>query len=210
MGAPYFDGSQLGPPLGYFTYYVAEDRWNWSDGLYELHGFTPHEVPPTTGVLLSHKHPDDRLRAYEVLEAAVKGGEPFSCYHRIIDRYQRVRSVLSVGRAVKDGDGVVVKIVGFFIDMTEVRRAETNAGVEEALAQIAAHRAVIEQAKGMVMLATGCTADDAFALLRKSSQNANVKLHEVAHRLVDAVAATRLRASEETGGSVTGFLCALG
>jgi len=39
-----------------------------------------------------------------------------------------------------------------------VRREETQAEVESALARIAEHREVIDQAKGIVMLAAGCDA----------------------------------------------------
>jgi len=59
--------------------------------------------------------------------------------------------------------------------------------VELALLRIAEHRAVIGQAKGMLMLITGCDADGAFALLRRYSQQRNVKLNEIAHRLVESV-----------------------
>jgi len=205
MRAPAFDGSQLGPPLGYFTYTVADDRWWWSDGVYVLHGFAPQEVPATTEFLLRHKHPDDMARTYEVLETAARTGEPFSCYHRVIDRRQRVRSVLAVGRGVKDADGQVEQLTGFFIDLTDVRRAETEAEVELALLRIAEHRAVIEQAKGMLMLTTGADADGAFALLRRYSQQGNVKLNEVAHRLVDSVTAAA-RDGEHPRSTVVSFL----
>ncbi len=47
-------------------------------------------------------------------------------------------------------------------------------------------RAVIEQAKGMLMARSpGMTADDAFDLLRKASQRENVKLRMIAQRIVD-------------------------
>jgi hypothetical protein len=157
-----FDGSQPGTPVGHFTYKIAEDRWTWSDGLYELHGFAPYEVPATTGVLLSHKHPDDRIRTYEVLEKACRDGEPFSCYHRIIE-------------------------------------------VDLALARIAETRAVIDQAKGMLILATGCDEDAAFHALRTYSQNTNVKVRDVARLLVDAVDSD-IAASADTRSTVLGFL----
>jgi phosphoglucomutase len=48
-------------------------------------------------------------------------------------------------------------------------------------------RAVIEQAKGMLMLREKCSADEAFATLRKTSQAGNMKLHEVAVWLVNSV-----------------------
>ena len=47
-------------------------------------------------------------------------------------------------------------------------------------------RAVIEQAKGMIMARSpGLTADEAFDLLRKASQRENVKLNLIAQRIVD-------------------------
>jgi AmiR/NasT family two-component response regulator len=49
-------------------------------------------------------------------------------------------------------------------------------------------RAVIEQAKGVLMACHGIDADEAFGLLRRQSQHRNVKLREVAH---DVVASTQ-------------------
>jgi len=46
-------------------------------------------------------------------------------------------------------------------------------------------RAVIEQAKGILMGERHCSADDAFAILTKISQDANRKLRDVATALVD-------------------------
>lgn len=47
-------------------------------------------------------------------------------------------------------------------------------------------RAVIEQAKGMLMASSpGLTPDDAFDLLRRASQRENVKLREIAQRVVE-------------------------
>jgi hypothetical protein len=203
MAALAFDGSQPTRPVGYYTYSVRDGTWTWSDGVYLLHGFAPHEVPATTDVLLRHKHPDDRTRTFEVMETAIADGEPFSCYHRIIDRHERIRSVLSVGRGVKDAQGQVERLEGYFVDLTEIRRSETQADVETALARIAEHREVIDQAKGMVMLAVGCDADTAFGVLRRASQQANIKVHAIAHRIVDA--ADQL-GSRETHLAVSRFL----
>ncbi len=49
-------------------------------------------------------------------------------------------------------------------------------------------RAVIEQAKGMIMMQRGCTADEAFQTLVAASQARNQKLREVAQELVDQAA----------------------
>jgi GAF domain-containing protein len=47
------------------------------------------------------------------------------------------------------------------------------------------NRAVIEQAKGMLMAAQGVDEDTAFDLLVKASQRENVKLRDIARRIVD-------------------------
>jgi hypothetical protein len=182
-----FDGSQPTGAVGHYVYTVASDEWTWSVGVYAMHGYAPDEIAVSTEVLLGHKHPDDRSRALEVLETALEDGRPFSCYHRIIDRNNRVRSVLSVGRGVQGPRGDVVRVEGYFVDLTQVRREETEAEVQTALARVAEHRETIDEAKGMVMVATGCDSDAAFASLRRYSQASNLKVHDIAHRLVDAV-----------------------
>ena len=48
-----------------------------------------------------------------------------------------------------------------------------------------ASRAVIEQAKGIVMGRAGCTADEAFDLLTRQSQHQNRKLRDVAQQVVE-------------------------
>ena len=55
----------------------------------------------------------------------------------------------------------------------------------EGLRQAMESRAVIEQAKGKIMATNRCTPDEAFAILVRASQRENVKVREVARRLVE-------------------------
>jgi GAF domain-containing protein len=60
------------------------------------------------------------------------------------------------------------------------------AQLSEQLSQAMQSRAVIEQAKGILMARSPrLTADEAFDLLRKASQRENVKLRDIAQRIVD-------------------------
>ncbi|MGI8806989.1 MAG: GAF and ANTAR domain-containing protein [Acidimicrobiales bacterium] len=60
------------------------------------------------------------------------------------------------------------------------------AQLSEQLAQAMRSRAVIEQAKGILMARSPrLTADEAFDVLRKASQRENSKVREIAQRLVD-------------------------
>lgn len=68
---------------------------------------------------------------------------------------------------------------------THSERTQLNEQLHEALSS----RAVIDQAKGMLMVQRGCSADEAFNVLRRSSQHRNIKLREIAGAVVDALSA---------------------
>ncbi|QNK79936.1 PAS and ANTAR domain-containing protein [Nakamurella sp. PAMC28650] len=174
-------------PAGDYTYDVPADRWWWSDEVYLMHGFTPGQVVPTTALLLSHKHPDDRDRAAAVLAAAIAGSGQYCCRHRIIDARRRVHTVVSLGHAVVDQEtGKVIRIVGNFVDLTRSEYMNVAGAVQQALDGAAESRAVIEQAKGALMITHGFSADEAFVLLRHTSQQKNIKIRELATMLVDS------------------------
>jgi GAF domain-containing protein len=67
-----------------------------------------------------------------------------------------------------------------------VRMAERTE-MSEHLQKALASRAVIDQALGIVMGQTRCTADEAFEMIRTISQNRNVKIREVAAEIITAV-----------------------
>jgi GAF domain-containing protein len=69
-----------------------------------------------------------------------------------------------------------------------LRVYDASRTLAQQLEQAMASRAVIEQAKGVLMAQAGCTADEAFARLRAASQRENVKLRDVAARVVAGVA----------------------
>ena len=57
--------------------------------------------------------------------------------------------------------------------------------------QAMASRAVIEQAKGILMRDRSCSADEAFAVLVRLSQESHLKVRDVAQRIVDDVSGAR-------------------
>jgi len=70
-----------------------------------------------------------------------------------------------------------------------VNNATVYARVSELSTQLAAameSRAIIEQAKGIIMARDRCTADKAFDTLRRVSQTQNTKLRTLAQAIVDA------------------------
>jgi len=69
---------------------------------------------------------------------------------------------------------------GVAIALKMARRADLTGDLQAALAG----RAIIDQALGIIMGQRGCSADEAFAVLREISQTGNIKLREVATRLI--------------------------
>lgn len=174
-------------PYGPFVYTVATQRWWWSDDIYRIHGFEPGEVVPTTALLVAHKHPDDAAVATALIVNALTGGEPFALWHRIIDARRRTRQVVSVGEGVRDETGTLVEVRGYMVDVTGSKRAETVREIDEAVRRSAESRGTIELAKGVIMGALSMGEEASFALLRRSSQRANVKVRDLASTLVEAV-----------------------
>jgi len=173
-------------PVGQYTYHVGTDTWTWTDEVYEIHGRTPQQIAPSIQLLLDHKHPEDEGHAAEVIAKAQLDGEPFSCYHRIIDAHGDTRNVVVAGEGVLDEAGHVVELRGFFIDLTQDIADQAAETAKEAVVASAEHRAAIEQAKGALMITYGLDKRAAFALLRWWSMSRNIKLHELAERLMHA------------------------
>lgn len=176
-----------GDPLqvGRFRYYFATRTWEWSAEAARIHGHPP-EVRPTTELLLSHKHPDDRDRL-EAMILSVEDGGPFSSRHRIIDTAGEVKEVLVVSEPMLDESGEAIGTEGFYIDLSSTADEFRREALDDTLPQVLDARMVIEQAKGALMLAYGINADQAFHVLRWRSQETNIKLRLVAERMVAAL-----------------------
>ena len=169
--------------VGSFRFYIDGQRWEWSENVERLHGYEPGTVTPTTELLLSHKHPEDRQQVAAVLDRVVEG-EPFSSRHRIIDTAGRTRWVIVVGDRMFGEAGVVIGTSGFYVDFTDTMQSDISA----AVSKVTEARAEIEQAKGLLMATYGISADRAFDILVWRSQETNIKVRELAHRFITAIA----------------------
>jgi hypothetical protein len=168
--------------VGSFRYLRAEGRWEWSDAVAQIHGYAPGQVQPTTALVMSHKHPDDAANVARLIEAMTGQGRPFSSRHRIIDTRGHIHPVVVIAERLCDGDGAVIGSHGLYVDLSDV---DDGATVEDAIADFTEHRAVIEQAKGVLMMTYGISSERAFDILVWRSQVTNTKLRRLATQLVD-------------------------
>jgi PAS domain-containing protein len=172
---------------GALRYRPATDHWWWSDEVFRLHGFEPGEVVPTTAMIAAHQHPDDRDGCTDTLARAARHGGSFACVNRIVDGRGRDRVLALVGEAHVGSDGRTVdEITGHFADVTSAVRRQAALEASRQIHEADRHRAVIEQAKGIVAARTGLAPDEAFELLRTASMQVNTKVHDVAGWVVRA------------------------
>ena len=169
--------------VGAFRYFFDEDRWEWTAQVARIHGYAPGTVTPTTQLVLRHKHPGDYRHVADTLALIRQTRQPFSSRHRICDAQGHIRHVVVVAEHLCDDAGTVTGAYGFYIDITPQERVRQDQ-LTAALTTISENRAVIEQAKGMLMLVYGIDAAAAFELLRQRSQDKNVKLRSLAQQVV--------------------------
>lgn len=170
---------------GRYRYELATQRWWWSDETFQIHGFEPGDVVPTTTLVLAHKHPEDRARVSRMFQGAAVTGEPFSSVHRIMDARGRERTLTVVGQGRRDPDtSQVCELVGYFVDVTAAVEARAGKAASASIRASALTRAPIEQAKGIVAFALGIDVEEAFQRLRRTSNHTNIAVRDVARRIV--------------------------
>lgn len=101
-----------------------------------------------------------------------------------------------------DGDVTTIEAEGSEALQTVVARLRAD---NEGLRTSLRHRAVIEQAKGVLIARTGCSPDQAFERLVRHSQNSNVKLVRVAAAVVGAAVTARSPVAVVDGFDLTGL-----
>ena len=165
------------PEVGQFAWDTVTGAWWWSDELYRLYGYEPHEVAPSMELFLQHKDPRDRARIDAVFERCLSLGGPFSCYHRVLDAEDKLKTVVVVGYGDRNAANTrTMRMHGFMVDVTASARQESSAAFEAAMT----HRSEIEQVKGAIMLLHSLDADAAFAVIRGYSQAYNRKVSRIA------------------------------
>jgi hypothetical protein len=179
------------PPVGRYRYDPRGDTWWWSPEMFALHGLTPGAAEPCTQLFLDAVHPGDRARTAQAL-ARAGSGAPFVVENRVVRPDGALCTVVVVGEPRRDASGAVTAVDGMCIDLTDGRRGAEVDRVEALETEVAqlrtamASRAAIEQAKGILMLLTGCGDQVAFELLAHISSHTHRKVREVAVAITES------------------------
>lgn len=186
--------------IGHFAGRPASDLWVWDRPTLALLGRPFASAPTSIELLLGAVPVEERGMVADAFQAALAGPVSFTTSCRVTTASDQLRSVMIVadsGDLEPAGPTVATTVpvdqleagsgpwlVGHLIDLTELRLGAAREAMDHAVAEAFEHRAVIEQAKGMLMLAGRIDADAAFALLAQRSQQVNTKLAALAAELV--------------------------
>ncbi|MFW3170140.1 ANTAR domain-containing protein [Geodermatophilus sp. CPCC 206100] len=184
---------------GRYRYDRRVGTWAWSPEMTALLGHARGGAQPCTELLVRSLHAGDRTRALEAIATACTSGLPFSLRVRLCNRAGMERTAVLIGEPEVDPGGTVSALEGLLVEVPpETHRPGTTPGqddgdrvhaLETEVAQLRtamSSRAAIEQAKGILMLLTGCGDQVAFETLAHISSNCHRKVRDVAVAIAES------------------------
>jgi hypothetical protein len=151
-------------------------------------------------VLVPDTARDTRWNGWPARAAAVGAGSVLSIGLTILDDLD---GALNFYRRAADAfdDAAVRAALSFVrhasVTLTNAHLFDRTARLAQQMESAMAHRSVIEQAKGIIMGERRCSADDAFAVLTRISQDSNRKLRDIAAAVVLRTQSSPARAPRE-------------
>jgi PAS domain S-box-containing protein len=117
--------------LGSWTIDLPERKLTWSDENCAIHEVPPGYVP-TLDEGISYFLPEDRLKVIRLVEACAEHGTPYEFILPKMTAKGRRIWVRSLGEAVRDAEGKIIRLQGAFQDITEQKAAEARTLALEA------------------------------------------------------------------------------
>jgi len=118
--------------MGVWDYDVNQNRLTWDAQMHVLYGVTPDTFSHAVDAWQNGLHPDDRARAIEVLDVAVRDHAEFHTTFRIVWPSGEVRDLEAHGLALRSAEDGSVRVFGVNRDITSRTRADEALRVSEA------------------------------------------------------------------------------
>ena len=109
--------------LGGWSVDLLANRIEWSDEVADIHEM-PRGYSPTIEKGISFYAPEWREKIARVFGGCAENGIPYDEFMEIVTAKGRRRWVRTIGEAVRDGEGRIVRVRGAFQDVTEQKRVE--------------------------------------------------------------------------------------
>jgi len=112
--------------VGDWEWDIATNRVTWSDELYRIYGYKPHEIAPHHELVVNALHPKSKVEFDDNTNAALKGERPFEMDYTFFRRDGSVAVLHTIGQVIRNDDGTPVRMVGIVQDITEQKKAEES------------------------------------------------------------------------------------
>ncbi len=112
--------------LGFWEFDVGSNTLRWDEQMFILYGRPIATGQQPYSIWSGGLHPDDRQRIEGQLIAAIKGPCEFQTEFRVIHPSGEIRHLKASARALRDGQGNAVQMMGVNIDITDRKRAEVD------------------------------------------------------------------------------------
>lgn len=100
--------------VGYWEVDLVRNTIHWSDKVYQIHRTTKATFTPSLETGIAFYHPDDRQEVAEQVVRVSKDGGQFHFVKRLLCADESIVTVESHGVGIRDSNGEIVKISGFF------------------------------------------------------------------------------------------------
>jgi len=104
----------------------AEKSLYWSEQLYQIWGFDPDSGIPCRDAWWQRVHPDDRDRARQELQDALRHKQDFAMEYRIVLPDRTLKHLRTIGHPSYTAAGDLIEVVGTTVDVTERKRAQAE------------------------------------------------------------------------------------
>ncbi len=112
--------------IGDWEWEIATNKVHWSDELYRIYVYKPHEIAPDHGLVVNAMHPKSRNEFLSAIDAALKGERPFEMDYTFSRQDGSVAVLHTIGQVLRDSSGNPVRMQGVVQDITERKHAEES------------------------------------------------------------------------------------
>ena len=131
--------------LGIWDWDIPKNELIWDDPMYDLYGLKKEDFGGAYDAWLKAVHPDDRARAHEHAEAAMRRGEDYVWEFRVVWPDGSVHHLNSHGHFVRATDGTPRRLIGINYDITARKQVERALVESQAL-----HAAIVDSTSDLI------------------------------------------------------------
>jgi PAS domain S-box-containing protein len=140
--------------LGSWEMNIATGSGEWSDEFYRICGLEPNSVEPTAEEGMKLIHPEDRESAAKAVSESIASGKNYRMEKKILRPDGTIRHVISVGEILYDEQGQPERLMGSFLDVTNLKQAEKER--EKLIEELRTALAEVKQLSGLLPICASC------------------------------------------------------